>query len=164
MLQLLTGLMCTGRTRGVLAVMVIAGDHPVYEFEVPRHAQAEQRILEATAAWWAAWDRGEIAPPQSGAEIEALLDTGEHLDWSGNNEIAALLDERVEAGAALSDARQRLGRIDHQIKTRFGTASTAWCDGWSLSFRRHLRRGYTVPEGYVRTLRIKKIGEGAFDE
>jgi predicted phage-related endonuclease len=163
-LQTLTGLLVTGRTRGVLACMVLSGDFPVYEFEVPRHPEAEQRILEATAAWWQEYDAGRIAAPQPVDELEALLDTGEHLDWSGNHEIAALLDERVEAGAALSDARQRLGHIDHQIKTRFGTASTAWCDGWSLSFRRHLRRGYTVPEGYVRTLRIKKIGEEPLDE
>jgi predicted phage-related endonuclease len=163
-LQTLTGLLVTGRTRGVLACMVLNSDYPVYEFEVSRHPQAEQRILEAAAEWWRAWDAGEIAPPADAAEIESMLDDGSHLDWSDDAEVRALLDERVTVSTELTAFKQRLGHIDHQIKTRLGLASTAYAPGWTLAFRRYHRREYVVPAAELRVLRIKRIGDDSLDE
>jgi predicted phage-related endonuclease len=156
-LQLLTGLMCTGRTRGVLAVMVIAGDHPVYEFAVPRHPAAEQRIIEATAAWWRQYDQGLLAAPADAAELEAMLDDGSQLDWSGNAEMRQLLEERRDLKNEISRLTQRLGESEYKIKNSIGPASTAWLPGWNITFRRHHRREYTVPAAEVRTLKIKEI-------
>jgi predicted phage-related endonuclease len=156
-LQTLTGLLVTGRTRGVLACMVLSGDFPVYEFEVPRHPEAEQRILEATAAWWQQYDAGRIATPQPVEELEALFDDGSHKDFSGNNEMRELLEQRRELKASASVTAQRLGEIEYRIKNMIGPASTGWLPGWSVTFRRTHRREYTVPAADVRTLRIKEI-------
>jgi predicted phage-related endonuclease len=163
-LQTLTGLLVTGRTRGVLACMVLSGDFPVYEFEVPRHPEAEQRILEATAEWWRQYDAGQIAPPQNSAEIEALLDDGSHKDLSDDPEILNVLDERDYVATRLSQLKQQLGAIDYKIKNRIGPASTAYVRGWQMTFRRYHRKEYTVPAADVRVLRIKKITEEIADE
>jgi predicted phage-related endonuclease len=163
-LQLLTGLMCTGRTRGILAVMVLSSDYPVYEFKVPRHAAAEQRILEATAEWWQQYDQGLIAAPQGSAELEAMLDDGSYKDLSGVNDIREALEERLRLKAEISQLSQRLGECEYRIKNTIGPASTAWLPGWNITFRRTLRREYTVPAAEIRTLRIKRIAEELLDE
>ena len=156
LLQLLTGLMCTGRQRGVLACMVLSPDYPVHEFDVPRHAEAETRIIEATQAWWAQYDAGLIAPPQSADEIEALLDNGDHLDWSGNAEMRELLAERRSLKTDMSALSARLGELDYKLKNSIGPASTVWLPGWSITFRRYHRAEYTVPARDVRMLKIKE--------
>jgi predicted phage-related endonuclease len=156
LLQLLTALMCTGRERGIVAVMVCAGQFPVHEVEVARHPEAERKIIEAVGAFWDAYDAGLPTPPQSAAEIEAMLDTGEHLDWSGNDDIREMLEERRTLKTEMSALATRLGEIDYTIKNTIGPASTAYLPGWSISFRRYHRAEYTVPERDIRTLRIKE--------
>lgn len=155
-LQLLTGLLCTGRQHGILAVMVMSSEFPVYEFAVERHPAAEQRILDAVAAWWEQYDHGELAAPADAAAIEQMLDTGEHLDWSDNDEVREILEERRELKSQISIATQQLGACEYQLKNRLGPASTAWLPGWSVSFRRVHRREYTVPAGEYRTLKIRE--------
>lgn len=157
LLQLLTGLMCTGRQHGVLACMVMGGSYEVYEFTVERHPEAETRIIDATAQWWAEYDAGRIAAPQSAAEIEAMLDNGSHKDLSENREFRELLEARRDLKADISRLTQRLGETEYAIKNTLGPASTAWLPGYSIQFRRSLRRAYTVEEAFVRTLRVKEI-------
>jgi predicted phage-related endonuclease len=156
-LQTLTGLMCTGRTRGLLACMILSPDYPVYEFEVPRHPAAEQRILDAVAHWWQAYDAGRIAAPQPVEELEALFDDGSHKDLSDREDIRQALADRREMKAEISRLNQRLGECEYLIKNTIGPASTAWLPGYSITFRRHHRREYTVPAAEVRTLKIKEI-------
>lgn len=155
-LQLLTGLMCTGRSRGVLACMVLSSDYPVHEFDVPRHAEAETRIIDATRGWWEQYERGMIAGPQSAAALEAMLDNGEHLDWSGNEEVRLLLEQRRELKAELSAKTQQLGAVEYQLKNCLGPASSAWLPGWHLTFKTQHRKEYTVAETSFRVLRIKE--------
>lgn len=156
LLQTLTGLLVTGRTHGVLACMVLSSDFPVHEYAVSRHPTAEQRILDAVAEFWRAHDAGEIAKPASVEQLESMLDDGTHRDLSGNNELRALLEERRELKASMSVAAQRLGEIEYTIKNTLGPASTAWLEGWSMTFKRYHRAEYTVPARDVRVLRIKE--------
>lgn len=156
-LQTLTGMLVTGRQNGVLACMVLTSDYPIHEYQVQRHPGAEQKLLDAVAAWWQQYDQGLVAAPAAVEELESMLDTGEHLDWSGNDDVRLLLEQRRELKAEISGLTQRLGNVDYQIKNRFGAASTAWLPGYSLSFKRQLRREYTVPEACIRVLRIKEV-------
>jgi predicted phage-related endonuclease len=156
-LQTLCEMLVTDAEIGLLAVLIRSPSYPLHEFTVERHPEAEQRILDAVGAWWDAWDRGEIAAPVDAAGIEAMLDTGECLDWSNNDEVRELLERRRELKATLSRITQDLGACDYQIKNRMGPASSAWLPGWSLTFARRERREYTVPAALVRTLRIKEI-------
>jgi len=155
-LQLLTGLVCTGRTRGVLACMVLSSDYPVHEFDVPRHAEAEQRIVEATLAWWKQYDEGLVAPPQSADELEAMLDDGSYRDLSDRDDIRDMLEERRTLKTEMSALSARLGEIDYTIKNTLGPASSAWLPGWQIEFRRRQRKEYTVAAAEIRTLRIKE--------
>ena len=157
-LQLLTGLICSGRTRGVLACMVLSSDYPVHEVDVGRHPEAERRIIEATRAWWEQYDAGALAPPQSADELAALLDNGEHLDWSSNDEMRLLLEQRRALKAEVSAKTQQLGAIEYTLKNNLGPASSAWMPGWHVEFRRRHRKEYTVAEAEIRTLRIKETG------
>jgi predicted phage-related endonuclease len=156
-LQTLTAMLVTGRARGVLACMVLSPDFPVHEYEVGRHPEAEQRILDAVAAWWTAWDAGQIAMPVPLGELESMLDDGSHRDLSGNSEIRALLEERRDLKASVKSSERRLGDIEYIIKNTIGRASTAWLEGWSLSFRKYHRAEFTVPAKDVRMLNIKEI-------
>jgi hypothetical protein len=49
--------------------------------------------------------------------------------------------------------------VDYQIKNRIGPASTAWTEGWSISFKRYHRAEYTVPERDIRVLKIREMKE-----
>jgi len=155
-LQLLTGLICTGRERGVLACMVLSSDFPVHEFAVERHPEAERRIVEATRTWWAQYNAGLVAPPQSADDIEAILDDGSYRDLSARDDIREMLAERRDIKSRMSAEATRLGEIEYTIKNTLGPASSAWLPGWQIEFRRRHRKEYTVAEAEIRTLRIKE--------
>ena len=156
LLQLLTALMCTGRERGIVAVMVCAGQFPVHEFALERHPEAERRIIDAVGAFWDAYDAGIPTPPQSADEIEAMLDDGSYRDLSARDDIREMLEERRDLKSRMSAEATRLGEIDYTIKNTLGPASSAWLPGWSISFRRYHRAEYTVPERDIRVLKIKE--------
>lgn len=163
-LQLLTGLLCTNRTHGILAVMVLSPDFPVYEFDVGRHPAAEQRILEATAEWWRAYEAGELPGAAPLGDLESVLDDGTVIDLSTDPAIRDLLDKHLRLSSAMSDLRKQQGHIDHQIKTRIGKARAAYVPGYAVSFATSYRKGYSVAPCEVRTLRIKTINEDMLDE
>jgi len=158
-LQTLTELLVTGRAWGVLAVMIRAGGYPVHYFDVPRHEGAERRILDAVAAWWAAWDAGEVAEPVPSAEIAAEVDDGSHRDLSSDNLLRAILPERAVLKMQMSAAEKRLKEIDYELKNRIGPARTAWVPGWSLSFAAQRRKETIIPAGEYRVLRVKETND-----
>ncbi len=160
-LQLLTGLMVTGRQRGVLAVMVMGGDYEVIEFPVERHPAAEARVLAMVAEWWRAWDAGAIAAPASATELEAMLDDGSLLDWTDNQDMFIALQRRAALKALVSGAEAELKAIDYALKNAMGPASSAWLPGWELTFRSQTRREFVVPEKTFRVLRVKQLRDAA---
>jgi predicted phage-related endonuclease len=159
LLQTLTEMIVTGRTWGVLGVMIRAGGYPIHYYEVARHEAAERRILDAVAAWWAAFDAGEFPAAVPSAEIAEMLDDGSHKDLSADNELPSLLEERQFLKAGVSNAEGRLKQIDADIKARFGTASTAWVPGWNLSFKAQNRREVLIPAATFRVLRVRANAE-----
>lgn len=158
-LQTLTELLVTGRTRGVLAVMVCSPSYPVHEFAVERHDAAEQRILDAVAAFWCDFDIGQIPVTVPADDLAAMLDDGTHRDLSGDNAIRSLLEERRDLKATIGTAERRLKDVEYDIKNRIGPASTAWLPGWNLSFKRQHRKETVIPAGDFRVLRVKEIAE-----
>jgi hypothetical protein len=158
-LQTLTELLVTGRAWGVLAVMIRQGGYPIHYFDVPRHAAAEARILDAVAAWWKSWDAGEIPHAAPSAELAADLDDGSYRDLSGDNELPPLLAERAELVAHRGSAEKRIKELDYTIKNRLGPASTAWLPGWAISFATQHRRETIIPAKDIRVLRVKAIAE-----
>lgn len=160
-LQTLTELLVTGRTRGVLAVMVCSPSYPLFLFDVPRHEPAERRILDAAAEWWRAYDAGEIAAPAPAAELAAEVDDGSYRDLSTDNELAALLPERERLKAEVSKAEARLKEIDYDLKNRIGPARTAWLPGWAISYASQHRKEFVTPARDIRVLRVKATMENS---
>jgi hypothetical protein len=60
--QTLTQLICADRARGILAVMIREPPRGLFTFDVPRAAEMERHLLDAAAAWWRIFDRGELPP------------------------------------------------------------------------------------------------------
>jgi hypothetical protein len=159
-IQTLTEMLVTGRAWGVLGVMIRFGGYPVHYFSVPRHAAAEQRILDAVAAWWRAWDSGAIPDAAPSDALAAELDDGSYRDLSADNELPLLLEERQALKATTGIADKRLKEIDLTIKERIGPASTAWLPGWQLSFKSQNRREVLIPATTIRVLRVKPTADG----
>ena len=157
-------MMVCGRSRGVLAIMVRAPSFPLHLFNVARHPAAEARILDAVAEFWRMWDAGEHPQPQTAAGLAEMVSDGSHRDFSGDNEIVALLAERAELMPVRRDAEKRLDEIDGAIKERLGPASTAWCPGWSLTFKSQTRRETVLPEKQFRVLRVRAVSDDGGEE
>lgn len=160
-LQTLTELIVTGRTRGLLAIMVCSPSYPVHLFDVPRHEGAEQRILAATAEWWRAFDAGETAGAQPSAELAAEVEDGSYRDLSSDNMLPLLLPEREQLKADLGRATARLKEIDYEITHRIGPARTAWLPGWTLKYPTIARKEYAVKAGSYRRLDVQRTEENA---
>jgi predicted phage-related endonuclease len=163
-LQTLTEMLVTGRAWGVLAVMIRTAGHPIHYYDVPRHPAAEARILDAVAEFWKRWDAGEHPQPQTAAGLAEMVSDGSHKDFSGDNEMLSLLAERADLVPVRRDAEKRIDEIDYAIKNRLGPASTAWCPGWSLTFKSQTRRETVLPEKQFRVLRVRAVSEGDGEE
>jgi predicted phage-related endonuclease len=160
LLQTLTELIVTGRTWGVLGVMIRAGGYPIHYYEVARHEAAERRILDAVAAWWRAFDAGEFPAAAPSAEIAEMLDDGSHLDLSDNNYLCSgLLPEREKLKAELSAGEKRVSEIDSIIKAAMGNASSAWIPGYNITFRSQSRKEVIIPAKTFRVLRVRAAAE-----
>jgi predicted phage-related endonuclease len=158
-LQTLTELIVTGREWGILAVLEVSPSYPLHLWQVPRHAAAEQRILDAAAEWWRAFDAGEIAPAAPSDGLAEAFDDGSHIDLSDDPELPRLLTERESLAGGRRACDKRIGEIDYQIKNRIGPARTAWLPGWQITFATQHRKEFVTPAKDIRVLRIKATTE-----
>ncbi len=71
-LQVACEMLCADRACGLLAAMV-RPTGPLFLYDLPRSAEVDERLLAAVAAWWRAFDAGEIAPPAASAGMAELL-------------------------------------------------------------------------------------------
>jgi predicted phage-related endonuclease len=140
--------------------MVMSDSYPVHYFAVPRHPEAETRILVAATKWWQEFDAGELPGTAAGAsELAADFDDGSWVDLSADNALPGLLDERASLKATTSDAEKRLKEIDYEIKNRIGRASRGWLPGWDISFATQHRRETIIPARDIRVLRVRATEE-----
>ena len=158
-LQTLTELLVTGRTRGVLAVMVRSPSYPLHLFDVPRHGAAERRILGAVANFWRDYDSGKRPLAEPADELAEWLDDGSHRDLSANNHLPELLEERERLKAEASGAEARLKEIDYQLKNCIGEARTAWLPGWLISLPTIHKKAYSVAATDYRQLTVSRTDD-----
>ena len=158
-LQTLTEMLVTGRAWGVLACMIRTSGHPIHYYDVPRHEAAERRILDAVAAWWRAWDAGQIAPPAASADLAEMLDDGSYVDLSGDNFLCSMLPERERLKAEISADEKQIAEIDTVLKAAMGAASAAWLPGYAITFKHQHRRETVIPARDIRVLRVRATEE-----
>jgi len=153
-LQTLTELMCCDLEHAILAIMVISRSLPLFEFAVPRHPDAEAKLLAAAAAWWEEWDAGRIAPAVSPAPLQELFDDGSVADLSADNTLPITLPERAALKSVISDCEKRVTEIDAHIKNAMGTATYGHLPGWQITWKAHQRAERVLPAATIRMLRV----------
>jgi predicted phage-related endonuclease len=156
LLQTATELLVTDRAWGIIATMVMGGSYTVHYHAVPRHAEAEERILRAVACFHRDLAEGVLGLPASAEGLAQLYDDGSTIDLSDDNEIRELLDAREMANAGVKAREERLKEIDAAIKQKLGDAAKGWLPGWSLSYGVHHRKETLIPAKDIRTLRVRR--------
>lgn len=158
-LQVVTENLVLDSLTGYLAVLVTSSGYPLHLREVPRHAAAEQRILDAVAAWWREHDAGRLAAAAPSAEIAADLDDGSHIDLSADNELPGMLEDRAALKATVGECDKRLKLIDDTIRERVGAARSAWLPGWLIRLPTIEAKAYSVPARSYRRLDVRPTKE-----
>lgn len=158
-LQTLTELIVTDKARGVLAVMVRSASFPLHLYDVPRHAAAEQRILNGVALFWGQYDAGRKPIAETARDLAEMLDDGSHKDLSGDNALPSLLEERAILKNEQKATQGRLDVIDYEIKNRIGAARTGWLPGWLIKFPTVHTKEYTVAGKDTRRLMVTRTEE-----
>lgn len=161
-LQVLTQAMLMNAPRGWVACGVMSMDFPLYVYEVPRHEQAEAKIIEALAGFWRAIDAGEAPDPTAGdhGTLQSLFPQAtkpEPLDISGDDELLKLLDRRAEIAAVVKPLEGEKAAIDAAIKMRMGAHSLALAPGWKLTWNE--RAAYTANVKATRVLRVSALNQ-----
>lgn len=159
-LQVLVQAMLLRAPRGWVACAVMTPELPLTVYEVPRHEKAEAMILDAVAAFWKAVEAGEAPEPTAGDHptLSALFPTVEKpepLDWTADDEVQKLLDERASLKEEISPKDGRLKEIDALLKARIGAHETAVAAGWKVTWKE--RAAYTTTVKAARVLRVTAI-------
>jgi len=151
--------LCLDSATGYLAVLVTNSGFDLHIREVPRHAAAEQRILDAVAAWWDEHDAGRLPAAAPSEAIAAAYDDGSHIDLSQWNDLPGMLEDRAALKATAGECDKRLKAIDDTIRERIGAARTAWLPGWLIRYPTIEAKAYTVPARSYRRLDVRPAKE-----
>lgn len=159
--QVRTEMLLTDAAFGIIAVLD-PFNWDCHIVEVERSHQAEAALTTAVAAFWIAVGTGTEPDPdfkRDAEVIKALMPRerpGKSIDFSGHNELPAMLEERAELMNKIKDADDRCDEIESEVKFLMGDAESA--DGlpdWRITYKVQKRAGYTVPPKEPRVLLIK---------
>ena len=162
-LQTLTECMLADAAFGVVgALKVHEHDMDIAILEVPRHADSELKILVAVRNFWRNVADG-IEPDPDFARDAAVIKLmtpretpGKQIDFSGHNELPAMLAERAELMRKMGAAEDRCDEIETEVKHLMGDAELAnGLPDWRITYKTQKRAGYTVPPKEPRVLLIK---------
>jgi hypothetical protein len=134
----------------------------VHMYEVPRKAQAEQRIRDAVGKFWRSVDAGEQprADYTRDGSLLALIwpreSPGRVLDLRADNRMPELLAERERLKGIIKEANEKGEAIQAEIAEKLQDAEAAICAGWRLTYKQQTRKAYSVKESAFRVLRASR--------
>jgi predicted phage-related endonuclease len=172
LLQLAVEMHLTGAQWGMIAVMPVGewSDFSVETHLIERHQGVIDRIIEATGAFWHAFDH-DATPTidyERDNELISLLypreTPGRVLDLSHDNRMRELLVQRQKVCEELKDAERLCGKLENEIKDKIGDAERVLVPGWKVTFKLQHRKAHTVKEASFRRLRIKQEGNDDDEE
>ena len=141
--QMMHYLAVTGRSKAYLAVLSECRDFHIFELE--RDEEDIRTLMEAEKFFWNDYVLTGIQPPTDDSEATsaALSEMFPHDDGS---EIILDVDEELLARRkVLKDSektiRDELNGIDNEIKAKIGSASTAVCGAYKISFKEQATSG-----------------------
>jgi len=151
----------------IVAVLVIdAYGAELHTYTVPRHPQAEERILARVQGFHQNLARG-LRPRARTAEDGALLakmfpdSVAEPvLDLSADNELPELLEVREAVKATLAVGKAQIEAIDARIKDKLNQAAKAELPGWRISWPTIAIPERLQPATTFRRLSVTKTKEG----
>lgn len=166
-LQVATENMLIGADSGRLAVLVVGNyDAELVMFEIPRHAQAEARILEISREFWINMEAGLVPAADFRRDSETIAALypeavkGSAIDLSSDNRLAEILPQREQLKELVKVTADQIAALDAEIKSKVGDAEFATLPGWKISLKDTFRKAYTVAESRSRALRVTSIQEG----
>lgn len=166
MLQIATQQLLAGADSGVVACLAV-GEHrfSLHQFEVPRHAGTEKRIIDAVQAFWQAFGRGE-APAWDFSRDAATIKRfyaregeAKTIDLRGNSRIGELLFELQAAKVERDAQAARVEQADAEIRALIGDHDKAVVDGWLVTNKLIHRKQFVTPATDYRRLAIKRSAE-----
>ena len=133
----------TGREKAFLAVLSECKDFHV--FEIPRDEEDIQAMMEQEEHFWNDYVVPKIQPPADESEATSRILAAMYPSDDGR-EITLDLDEELLARRkVLKDTektiRDELAGIDNTIKQQIGSASTAVCGAYKISFKEQSTSG-----------------------
>lgn len=160
-LQCLTEMMLAGVQYGAIAVLRLEwNDLKCSIFDVERHAEAEARIVEAVQKFWRDVEEGNEPTPDYGrdADLARFLvpreTSGKSVDLSGDNELAAALEDRRRVVEEIRILTARKDEVESMVRFRLGDAEAAELADWRITYKTHHRAEAVIPAKDIRTLRI----------
>jgi predicted phage-related endonuclease len=134
----------------------------LHEYHVPRHKDAERRLLEGVAKFWAAIDAGQMPDPdysRDGGLIHAMMPHvthGKTIDLTADNRMPELLMKREELKARIAEMRdleKQCKTIETEIYDKVGDAEICLAAGWFVNIKEIHKKAYSVDETSYRQLK-----------
>jgi predicted phage-related endonuclease len=165
-LQVTAENMLVDAAAGVLAVLVVSAyDAELKLFDVPRHPQAEKKIVEIAAEFWDDVANGRRPQPDFTRDADLVAemfpkpDPGKTIDLTGDNRLLEILPLRETLKDTIDGAKKELDGLDAEVKYKLADAEVAELPGWRLTWRHEHRKSYVVEASDRRVLRVKQIEE-----
>jgi predicted phage-related endonuclease len=167
-LQTMLEMILTRSSFGIVGVLVVGPyNDDYYEYPIPRHEGAEERILRAAEQFWRDVDAGRVPEPdyaKDGRLIAAMnphTTKGKEIDLRHDNHILELLDQRERAKAQIEEAKARCEEIEVEIKAKLADCEIGIVDGWHLTLKEVHKKEYVVGAHSYRQLRAIRQEEPA---
>lgn len=162
-LQAITEAMLLDVPSSVVACLILdAYSAELMTYEIPRHVEAEGRILGRVHKFHQNLARG-MRPAARTAEDGQLLarifpDAVPEpvLDLSGDNQLPELLDQRALMKAVAKEAKDEIEAIDARIKDKLGAAERATLPGWKIAWPTITVAEHLQPATSFRRLTVSK--------
>lgn len=162
-LQTLTEAMLMGVEWAVLAALVIdTFSVDLFTYDIPRHPEAEKRLIDAVRDFWADVEAGREPKADYNRDYEVLKTLrqpdakAEPVDLSSDNMMPHLLETR----AALSERRrwceQGIEAIDAEVLDKLAGNQAASLPGWKITYKMQQRKETVIPATEFPVLRITR--------
>ena len=145
-----------------VAALVCGYGLDLHEVRIPQNEGVVKRLYERTAEFWTMVGDGIEPSPdfaRDGDTLDRLYarDTGTEIDLSGNERIAARVEERAEHKRLIKTHTALVKEIDAEVKAALGEHSAGvLADGSKVTWKSQTRRAYEVKESTFRVLRYPK--------
>lgn len=134
---------------------------------VPRHPEAEAKLLTVTQTFWENVRTGQRPAAdfkmdtETVEELFPLSEPEPVLDLTGDNRLGALLETRAHLKGRIVEDERVVKELDTEIKDKLGAAEIALLPGWKITWKTQTRKEVTIPASSFRVLRVSQREEAA---